>query len=274
MGGGVHEGEGEEVAHAEGFEEEDRVGEVGALDLGDGLRVEFALEGRFGVEVVGFAGARAAGAAGALGGVGLGDGRDLEGVHSHAGVVDFEFGEAGVDDVHDAVDGERGFGDVGRHDDFAHAGGGFVEDLGLEVGRHLAVDGEDKEFGWVVEKLQALVDELAGDLDIFLAGHEDEDVSGRLGNMDGQHLLDRAVHIVFAGRARVLDVDGKGTARNDKLRSSTVEAREAVGIHGGRGNDQFEVSSTREYFLDKAHEDVCIQSTLMGFIHDDARISV
>ncbi|MCO5547112.1 hypothetical protein L7F22_000554 [Adiantum nelumboides] len=134
LGRRVHKVKLEQVLYAEALEQEHRVGQVCALDLGNAVLKQLLLEGRLGVEAVGAAGARASGAAGALVGIGAADGRDLERVHAHTRIVDLELAVAGVDDVHDAVDGERRLGNVGGDDALALAVLGRVEDLGLQVG--------------------------------------------------------------------------------------------------------------------------------------------
>lgn len=84
-----------------------------------------------GVHPVALARPRASGTSGALVGGGLGEGEDSERVHPHPGVVHFELAVARVDHVEDAIDRQRGLGDVGRHDHLARAALCLVEDLGL-----------------------------------------------------------------------------------------------------------------------------------------------
>lgn len=50
------------------------------------------------------------------------DGGDEKALYAGAGIVHLLFGEAGVDDVHNAVNRQRRLGDVGRDDDFAPGG--------------------------------------------------------------------------------------------------------------------------------------------------------
>jgi hypothetical protein len=52
----------------------------------------------------------------------LADGRDDERVHAQFGVVQLLLAEPRVHHVVDAVDGQRGLGDVGGHDALARAG--------------------------------------------------------------------------------------------------------------------------------------------------------
>ena len=61
---------------------------------------------------------------------GLGHGRHDERLHARARVVRVLLAEAGVDDVDDAVDRERGLGDVGGEHHLARAG--------LDVSRQLS----------------------------------------------------------------------------------------------------------------------------------------
>ncbi|KAI7165333.1 hypothetical protein KC349_g20 [Hortaea werneckii] len=50
-----------------------------------------------------------------LASVSLTDRCDLECIHSHARIVDLEFREASINNVHNAVDRQRRFSDVRRH---------------------------------------------------------------------------------------------------------------------------------------------------------------
>ena len=68
---------------------------------------------------------------------------DLESVHANLRVVDFELAEAAVDDVLDAVEGERSLSDVGGDDALAELC--CLEDLGLHLGRELRVDWHDDQ---------------------------------------------------------------------------------------------------------------------------------
>ena len=70
-----------------------------------------------------------------------------------------------------------------------YSGGHLVAELGEPIG-HRGADGDD----------------------VFLAGHEDEDVAGRLREVDLHRLLDRALDVVLARRLGVEDVDGEGAA--------------------------------------------------------------
>src|SRR5205814_893352 len=95
----------------------------------------------FGPETAADAGGGATGTAGALIGAGAADFFDEKRVDAAMGVVPGDASETGVDDEADAVDGERGFGDVGGDDDFGFVvpGDGGV----LVVGRKVAVKRED-----------------------------------------------------------------------------------------------------------------------------------
>lgn len=84
-------------------------------------------------------------------GVRLADWRDLQGVHADLGVVHFQLAVSRIDDVENAVDCERGLGNVRCHDDLASPVRRGLEDLRLEVGGHLRVDGEHREWGRIIQ---------------------------------------------------------------------------------------------------------------------------
>ncbi len=72
-------------------------------------------------------------------------GNNDEGLHAGAGVVAVLLAEARIDHVRDAVDGERRFGDVGRHHHLTRVGRRRLEYLVLHVRRQVCVDGQHYE---------------------------------------------------------------------------------------------------------------------------------
>ncbi len=67
---------------------------------------------------------------------------------------------------------------------------------------------------------------LAGYLDVFLPGHEDEDVARREREMDLQDLLDGAVDVVLARRLRVEGLDRERPPGDGERRRIPIERRE------------------------------------------------
>ena len=162
-----------------------------------------------------------------LRGVGLRNGGNLKCVHAHLWIVDFELGKSGVYYVHDAIHCQTSLCNVGSHNDLAYTWCCSVEDLCLQISRHLTVDGENAKFWRIVEKLEPFSYKLTCDFNVFLARHENEDVARSLGDMYGKNLFDRSVDIVVAWRSRILNVNGECSPWNYKFGSSSVEAREA-----------------------------------------------
>lgn len=66
----------------------------------------------------------------------------------------------------------------------------------------------------------------AGHLDVLLTGHEDENVAGRIGEMNLKDLLDGAVDVVLARRLAVEDFDRESATRDREERGRAVEVRE------------------------------------------------
>jgi len=100
------------------------------------------------VHAIALARLRAAGAPGSLDGLDFRGGDDDERVHAGARVVAFLFDEAAVDYEADAVNGQRGLGDVRREDDLARVLlYSRAEDLALVLGRLRSVECEDQHRG-------------------------------------------------------------------------------------------------------------------------------
>ena len=129
----------------------------------------------------------------------LTDRRDLQRVHTDFRVVHLQLAVPRVHDVQYTIDRQRCLRNIRRNDDLSPAVSRRLEDLRLQVGGHLRVDGQDSERRRLVELLKPLVDHLTGDFDVFLTGHEDEDIAGREGEVNLEDLLDGGVDIVLAG---------------------------------------------------------------------------
>src|SRR5436309_9534371 len=99
-----------------------------------------------------------------MGGGGFADALKLELVEAAARVVAGDAREAAVDDGGDAVDGERGFGDVGGEDDFAARR--WLQGEGLLVGGEGAVEGENEDIVLAREGFEAV----HGATDLLRAG--------------------------------------------------------------------------------------------------------
>ena len=110
--GGSTNGNRRQVAEPERGHLQDHRGQVGAQDLGLG-ELRASLEVLLGVEPDRDAGGDPAAAAGALVGRGLADRLDRQPLHLGARGVARDPRDAGVHDVPDAGDGQRGLGDVG-----------------------------------------------------------------------------------------------------------------------------------------------------------------
>ena len=113
---GVDEWKGADVAEFESHHPEDDRGEIRTMDLGSGVAVA-SEKLLFVVETVANDLAHAATAALALVRARLGDWFDGQTLSAGVGAVATDSGEAGIDDIADTRDGERGFRDVGREDD-------------------------------------------------------------------------------------------------------------------------------------------------------------
>mmetsp|Transcript_80034 Transcript_80034/g.214217 ORF Transcript_80034/g.214217 Transcript_80034/m.214217 type:complete len:283 (-) Transcript_80034:1008-1856(-) len=221
--GGVHEVEVHQVVDAQLLEGEHHRPQVGPQHLGVGLLLQLLLEGLLRVEPEALAGPRASRTPRALVGRRLGDGRDQQRLDSDARVVHLLLAEAGVDDVDDAVDGERCLGDVGRYHDLAPWGAALdaglrrgVEDLLLLRRRQRRV--ERHAHHWPHLRLllaaQLHLDLVARLLDLLLAREEDEDVARRLAQVDLHRRADRRLQVVPLRLLGVEDLDGEGAARH------------------------------------------------------------
>ena len=256
----------DDVVNARGLERQHHLGQVEALDLGQFLQRTLRVLA-FGPEPHRDPRRRAAGAAGPLVGRGHGDLLDEEGVDAPVRVKARHAGEAAIHDHGDAVDGQRGLSDIGRHDDFAAvvAGHGAV----LLLGWQLAVQRKADEATQGMRALHIL--HRAADLK--RSGHEHEDVAlglrGQplaLARSDGPDRVVLEVH----GLGQVFNLHGKGAA----LRREHVARGEIIleqrRIQRGRHDDQLQIGARRLLDLQGAGQgDVTVKVALVEFVEDD-----
>ncbi len=176
-----------------------------------------------------------------------------------AAVVARDAGGARVDDVAHAGHGDRRLGHVGGEDDAPPAVG--AEGALLLGRRQPGVERQDLGVG------ELLVGEGGGGVaDLALAAEEHEDVARAL----TPQLVDRgpdAVDLV-ALEGPVAHLDGVGAAGH--LDDGGVEVGgEALGVDGGRGDDQLEVGPPGEEAGEVAEEEVDVQAALVGLVDDD-----
>ena len=87
----------------------------------------------------------------------------------------------------------------------------------------------------------------AGDLDVLLAGHEDEDVALVLREVHLDGLLDGGVDVVLDVVLGVEDVDGEGAAGDGEAGDVAEEVGELLRVHRGRRDDQLQVGPAGDH---------------------------
>lgn len=105
-----------------------------------------------------------------------------------------------------------------------------------------------------------------------MAGHEDKDVARRVVDMDGDGLLDRLIHVVLHRSFGKVGFDREGPARNGVDLGVAEKVRELVGVHGGAGNDDLDISARLGHFDQDPEKHVGVETALVGLVHDDAAI--
>lgn len=87
-------------------------------------------------------------------------------------------------------------------------------------------------------------DELAGDLDVLLARHEDQNVTFGACQVHLYRLLDSCVNVVLDDVLAVHDVDGESSARNFEDWHIAKVHGKLVRVHRSGRNDEFEIVPT------------------------------
>ena len=209
-------------------------------------------------------------AAGALVGRGLADGLNQQLLDLVAVAVALDARRAGIDHVADARHRQRGLGDVRRQHDAARAV--RLEDavlLGLAQSR------EQRQH---LDARRVVLAQVLGRLaDLALAGQEDEHVAAAFAPELVDGVADGVVEAVFAALlerppalfhrvqpARHLDHRRRPLARREVL-------REALGVDGGRGDDDLQVGAARQDLAQVPEQEVDVQAAFVGLV-DDQRV--
>ena len=225
------------VAQVERLHAQNDFRKVGALDFR--LRERRArLEILLGVEPDANARLHPPRAAFALVGAALRNRLNRQPFDARARIVTAEAGQAGVNHITDAGNGQGRFGDVGRHDDLAARRG--REDALLFARAEPAEERDD--FRFAVETAFELV---AGFANVAFARHEDQQVAGVGFVKNAFRRLHRRIHItdfapLLGGRVQrlILDFDRIQPAGDFDDRRVVEMAREGLRVNRGGGDDQ------------------------------------
>src|SRR5260221_4360651 len=268
--GRLDEGELRDGSQLERRHAQDHRGERGAQDLRRGeLRalLEFLLR----EQADGDAARHAPAAPGALARRGLRDGLDAQLVDLLARRVALHAVEPGVDDEMDAGQGERGLGEVGGEDDYPVRAA--LEHAVLLLG------GKAREERQDLDILRMVLPQRLGRLaDLALAGKEDEDVAADArarklvhGFRDRLAHVDRLVVVFldFEEFRTVAYFDRIGAARDLDHRRAVEKLRDALGVDGGRGDNDLELRAHRHESLHVAQEEIDVEAPLVGLVDDD-----
>lgn len=101
-----------------------------------------------------------------------------------------------------------------------------------------------------------LVPHLTSGFDIFLSSHKHENISRRVRQVDGQHLLHSRVHVVIRRRLGEILLHVERATGDAEDGYASEELREAIGIEGGGGDNELEVSAPRGHLLEQPEEHV------------------
>ena len=92
--------------------------------------------------------------------------------------------------------------------------------------------------------------------------------------MNGEDLLHGSVQVVVHGRLAVQHLHGEcSSGYAEDGRAAEVDG-EAVGVHGGRGDDELEVPAPHEDLPHEAEQHIGVERALVRLVHDDAAVGV
>merc|ERR1740124_392631 len=235
----------EEVLDAEVLEEEHDVGEVGALNLGDGGLHEFLAELAVGVESEVESWSSTPCASGALVCVGARYGCYVEAVHSEFGVEDFNFAVSAVEDIFDSIHGKTRLRHIRRNDILPNHLGRRLEYLRLQIRRQLRVHRQHQQRRRILPQLLHLLRQHGA----LLPRHKDEHVLRRTVEVQLYRLLDHRHDIILLHRFREVGFNGEGPSGYAKDRHAPEELAEHVRAERRAGDDEPTVPPSSSLFF-------------------------
>mmetsp|Transcript_12823 Transcript_12823/g.27654 ORF Transcript_12823/g.27654 Transcript_12823/m.27654 type:complete len:661 (-) Transcript_12823:60-2042(-) len=268
--GRVHEIEVHQVVDPQFFERQHHVGHFAAQNFGIRRLLQIVVEALFGVQSKALSRTGSSRASRSLTRRRPRDGTDQQRLHPNPRIVHLLLAKSRIDDVHDAVDGQRRLGDVRRHHHLPSRRPSHDprtrsrrEDLLLLRGGQRRVQRVHDELGGVLSHVLGSQSYLLARLfDLLFSREEDEYVAGSLAFV---YLYGRAycrLDVISFRFGRVEDFDGEGPSR-DLEEGGIVEVRlEFFGVERRGHDDHLELSvlaplpPLREDLHQQSHEHV------------------
>mmetsp|Transcript_6507 Transcript_6507/g.18711 ORF Transcript_6507/g.18711 Transcript_6507/m.18711 type:complete len:883 (-) Transcript_6507:1046-3694(-) len=264
----VHEVEVHQIVDAQALQHQHHRAKIGALDLRDGILLELVLKRPSRVQPEGLAGGCAPCAASSLQRRSSADRRDLQAEHARPRVVAVLLAEPRINDVPDAVDGQGRLCDVGGQHNLARVRRSGLEDLGLQIGRQVGVNGGDDHLHhFAAHAASALLEQLLAGLDLFLPREKHQDIAARLREVHLQRRQHRGIHVVRLGLLGVEDVHRIPTSGDPEDGGVIEVLAELLGVQGGAGDEELDVGPEASNVLDQAEQNVRVQRALVGLVH-------
>ena len=202
------------------------------------------------VQPIAFSRACSAGSSCTLLGTRLRNRRNHKRVHSQLRVVHLYFSKPRVHHVEDPIDSERGLRNVRCYHYLPRPRRGRVKDLRLQVRGQGGVNRQDYQLrGIVAQLLHPFGQYLAGRVDFLLSSQKEENIPGRLCQMNLEHCHQRCFEVV---RFRLVCIQDLHWERNSWY-SEDVAVIKVTGklfsIQRGRGDYEFEIGARMSNFL-------------------------
>ena len=145
--------------------------------------------------------------------------------------------------MYNARNGNRGFGDIGGHNNATDIGGRIGEDASLHLGREGGMQWEHLRIGAVglIHGGNGVVEFAYKAVDVVLARHKDEDVAGDwMGAVDLKGCVEGGVDVAGGGLGGVSDVDIECAAGDGDNGRVGEEGTELGAVESGAGDEETE----------------------------------
>ena len=90
--------------------------------------------------------------------------------------------------------------------------------------------------------------------------------------MDSHCFFDSRINVVIHSCFLKVLLDWKDPARNLENRCISKESRKLLSIHSSRSDNDLNISPLLCNFLQNAKQHISVQTSLMGFVHNNGRV--
>ena len=244
----IHEIELKQVFHIQWLQQKHNIIEIGPLDFRDVVFKEFTSENSIGIQPIALSRTCSSCSSSPLIWICLRNRCDLQSIHTDFRIIHLQFAKASIYNKFDSIQSKRCFSYIRGNNTLSMFT--CFKDFGLYFRSKLRIYWQDNQWNFRFWFFKSVGDKKTCCFNVFLACHENEDVTWIWREMDFQCLLDSSFDVILWSMFWKELLNWKSSPWDVEDWHSTKKFRELLWIHCCWSNDQFEVSSPGGYLLE------------------------